>query len=136
MAAAAAIMDAPLRQACTRILGGRAGPALNQSIACSRMPPFPWLARPSPFATARFLDEPSWQRHYNLGAGYDLTKNLLLSMYSEEYRALTEGLSNPRDILFALNYQANDSLMLNTSILGLSDCAPDYGLTGGIGWRF
>jgi len=77
------------------------------------------------------------QWYYDLGVGHDLTKDLLLSMYYEEYRALIAGLSNPRDLRFALNYKASDLLRFNASILvGLSDGAPDYGLTGGISWRF
>ncbi len=44
---------------------------------------------------------------------------------------------NPRDLLFALNYKASDLLRFNAStLIGLSDGAPDYGLTGGISWRF
>lgn len=77
------------------------------------------------------------QWYYDVGAGYNVTSNLLLSMYYEEYRALIEGLSNPRDLLFALNYKATSALRFNASILvGLSDGAPDYGLTGGVSWRF
>ena len=77
------------------------------------------------------------QWYYDIGVGHDLTKNLLLSMYYEEYRALIAGLSNPRDLLFALNYKASDLLRFNAATLvGLSDGAPDYGLTGGISWRF
>ena len=77
------------------------------------------------------------QWYYDLGVGHDLTKNLLLSMYYEEYRALIAGLSNPRDLLFALNYKASDLLRFNAvTLVGLSDGAPDYGLTGGISWRF
>lgn len=77
------------------------------------------------------------QWYYDFGVGYNLTNNLLVSMYYEEYRALIEGLSNPRDLLFALNYKATSALRFNASILvGLSSGAPDYGLTGGISWRF
>jgi Putative MetA-pathway of phenol degradation len=77
------------------------------------------------------------QWYYDLGVGYNLTKNLLVSMYYEEYRALIEDLSNPRDLLFALNYKATSSLRFNASFLvGLSDGAPDYALTGGMSWRF
>ena len=77
------------------------------------------------------------QWYYDVGVGYNLTKNLLASMYYEEYRAVIEGLSNPRDLLFAMNYKASEALRLNASTLvGLSDGAPDYGLTGGISWRF
>lgn len=77
------------------------------------------------------------QWYYDFGAGYNATKNLLVSAYYEEYRALIPNLSNPRDLLFALNYKATAALRLNASLLvGLSDGAPDYGLTGGISWRF
>ncbi len=77
------------------------------------------------------------QWYYDFGVGYNATKNLLLSAYYEEYRALIPNLSNPRDLLFALNYKATSALRFNASLLvGLSDGAPDYGLTGGISWRF
>lgn len=77
------------------------------------------------------------QWYYDLGVGYNVTKNFLVSMYYEEYRAVIGGLSNPRDLLFALNYKATSALRFNASILvGLSSGAPDYGLTGGINWRF
>ena len=89
-----------------------------------------------------FIGEPEGvdlrnQWYYDFGVGYNVTNNLLVSMYYEEYRALIEGLSNPRDLLFALNYKATSALRFNASILvGLSNGAPDYGLTGGISWRF
>ncbi|MEW6246505.1 MAG: transporter [Nitrospirota bacterium] len=77
------------------------------------------------------------QWYYDFGVGYNATKNLLLSAYYEEYRALIPNLSNPRDFLFALNYKATSALRFNASLLvGLSDGAPAYGLTGGISWRF
>ncbi len=77
------------------------------------------------------------QWYYDVGVGYNATKNLLLSAYYEEYRALIPTLSNPRDLLFALNYKATAALRFNASLLvGLSDGAPAYGLTGGIAWRF
>jgi hypothetical protein len=77
------------------------------------------------------------QWYYDFGAGYNVTKNLLLSAYYEEYRALIPQLSNPRDLLFALNYKATSALRFNASLLiGLSDGAPAYGLTSGISWRF
>jgi hypothetical protein len=62
------------------------------------------------------------QWYDDLGVGYDLTKNLLLSMSYEEYLALIAGLSNPRDLLVAINYRATDALRLNAStLIGLSD---------------
>jgi hypothetical protein len=77
------------------------------------------------------------QWNYDLGLGYYFTKDLLGSFYYEEWRALVEGLSNPRDLLFAMNYKATSVLRFNASLLvGLSDGAPDYGFTGGISFRF
>lgn len=77
------------------------------------------------------------QWNYDLGLGYYFTKDLLGSFYYEEWRALVQGLSNPRDLLFAMNYKATSALRFNASLLvGLSDGAPDYGLTGGISVRF
>ena len=77
------------------------------------------------------------QWYYDLGVGHDLTKDLLFSMFYEEYLALIASLSNPRDLRFAMNYKTSDLLRFNASILvGLSDGAPDYGLTGGISWQF
>ncbi len=77
------------------------------------------------------------QWNYDLGLGYYFTKDFLGSFYYEEWRALVEGLSNPRDLLFAMNYKATSILRFNASLLvGLSDGAPDYGLTGGLSFRF
>ncbi|MGH7227946.1 MAG: hypothetical protein ACREIH_01920, partial [Nitrospiraceae bacterium] len=77
------------------------------------------------------------QWNYDLGLGYYFTRDLLGSLYYEEWRALVEGLSNPRDLLFAMNYKATSILRFNASLLiGLSDGAPDYGLTGGLSFRF
>lgn len=74
---------------------------------------------------------------FDLGAGYYLTDRLFLSLYYEEYRAIVAGLSNPRDLLFAANYKATSAWRVYGSFLvGLSDGAPDYGITGGVSWRF
>jgi len=77
------------------------------------------------------------QWNYDLGLGYYFTKDLLGSLYYEEWRAIVAELPNPRDLLFAVNYKAMSLLRFNASMqLGLSDGAPDYGLTGGISFRF
>ncbi|MGH7206631.1 MAG: transporter, partial [Nitrospiraceae bacterium] len=77
------------------------------------------------------------QWNYDFGVGYYFTKDLLGSFYYEEWRALVQGLSNPRDLLFAMNYKATSVLRVNASFqVGLSDGAPDYGLTGGVSFRF
>jgi len=77
------------------------------------------------------------QWNYDLGLGYYFTKDLLGSLYYEEWRAIVAELPNPRDLLFAVNYKATSLLRFNASMqLGLSDGAPDYGLTGGISFRF
>lgn len=77
------------------------------------------------------------QWNYALGVGYSFTRNLLGSVYYEEYRALISGLQNPRDLLFTVNYKATSAFRMNASLqVGLSSGAPDYGLTGGVSYRF
>ena len=77
------------------------------------------------------------QWYYDVGVGYYFTKALLGSMYYEEWRAVVEGFQNPRDLLFALNWTATDALRFNTALqIGLSDGAPDYGITFGASIRF
>lgn len=77
------------------------------------------------------------QWNYDLGVGYYFTNNLLGSVYYEEYRALIAGLQNPRDLLCAVNYRATSVFRMNASVqIGLSSGAPDYGLTGGVSYRF
>jgi hypothetical protein len=77
------------------------------------------------------------QWYYDLGLGYYLTKTLLGSVYYEEWRAVVQGFQNPQDLLFALNWTATDALRFNTALqFGLSDGAPDYGITFGASLRF
>ena len=77
------------------------------------------------------------QWNYDFGLGYAFTRKLLCSVHYEEYRALINGLSNPRDVLVAMNYKATSTFRMNASVLmGLSSGAPDYGLTGGVSYRF
>lgn len=77
------------------------------------------------------------QWNYNVGAGYSFTDRLLGTVYYEEWRALISGFQNPRDVLMGLNYRLPGGLSLSGSVLiGLSDGAPDWGLTGGVALRF
>jgi hypothetical protein len=77
------------------------------------------------------------QWNYDLGLGYFFTRKLLGTIFYEEYRALIEGLNNPRDLSFAMNYKATSVFRMNASVLmGLSSGAPDYGMTGGVSYRF
>src|SRR5215467_6736044 len=77
------------------------------------------------------------QWYYDLGLGYYFTKALLGSVYYEEWRAVVQGLQNPQDLLFALNWTATEALRFNTALqIGLSDGAPDYGITFGATLRF
>ncbi len=74
---------------------------------------------------------------YDIGLGYYFTKSLIGSLYYEEYRSIVSGLQNIRDALFTLDYKASDEWRLNGSLqLGVSNGAPDYGLTLGVGRRF
>src|SRR5215467_772778 len=77
------------------------------------------------------------QWYYDLGLGYYFTKTLLGSVYYEEWRAVVQGLQNPQDLLFALNWTVTDAFRLNSALqIGLSDGAPDYGITFGANLRF
>jgi outer membrane putative beta-barrel porin/alpha-amylase len=76
------------------------------------------------------------QWNYNVGAGYYVTKELLLSAYYEGWTAVLPGLSSPRDLLFAVNLAANP-IRLNASIArGLSDGSPDWAFMAGLSVRF
>jgi len=77
------------------------------------------------------------QYWYDAGAGYYVTKDLLVSLYYEEYRAITPGFVNARDLFFAMNYTVSSALRFNGGVtLGLSDGAPDYAVTVGTSYRF
>jgi len=76
------------------------------------------------------------QWNYDVGAGYYVTKELLLSAYYEGWTAALPGLSSPRDLLFAVNLAANP-IRLNASIArGLSDGSPDWAFMAGLSVRF
>ncbi|MEC4888552.1 MAG: transporter [Nitrospira sp.] len=77
------------------------------------------------------------QHWYDVGAGYYVTKSMLLSAYYEEYRAIAPGFVNARDIFIATNYTASSAWRFNGGLtLGLSDGAPDFALTVGTSYRF
>jgi hypothetical protein len=77
------------------------------------------------------------QWNYDVGVGYYVTDQLLMSASYEEWRAIISGLKNPRDILVGVNYKVTATFRANFStMIGLSDGAPDYGLTGGVSIRF
>lgn len=77
------------------------------------------------------------QWNYDLGLGYYVTPNLLASAYYEYWTAVVAGLQDPQDLYFDLSYKVTQAFRLNAGFLvGLSDGAPDYGVTGGIAVRF
>lgn len=77
------------------------------------------------------------QHWFDVGGGYYFTRDLLASVYYEEYRAITPGFVNARDLFFALNYTVSSALRFNGGVtLGLSDGAPDYAVTVGTSYRF
>ncbi len=74
---------------------------------------------------------------YDIGIGYDVTDNLHVSVFYEEYRALVETVNTARDLLGLMSYVVNDTVHLTGSVLvGLSNGAPNYGFGGGIRLRF
>ena len=74
---------------------------------------------------------------YDVGIGHDVTDNLHMSVFYEEYRALVDTVNNARDLLTLANYAVDDTVHLTGSLLvGLSNGAPNYGLGGGVRFRF
>ncbi len=74
---------------------------------------------------------------FDVGVGYDVTTNLHMSLFYEEYRALVDTVNNYRDLLALTNYVVNDTVHLTGSLLvGLSNGAPNYGFGCGVRFRF
>lgn len=77
------------------------------------------------------------QWYYDVGLGYSFTKDLSASVYYEEWRALLAGFQNPQDLLFSVNYTVTPAWRVGFStLIGLSDGSPAYGLTGTLSFRF
>lgn len=77
------------------------------------------------------------QHWYDVGAGYYVTKDLLGSVFFEEYRAIVPGFVNARDFLFSLYYRASDAWRFNSGLsMGVSNGAPDHGFSIGASHAF
>lgn len=77
------------------------------------------------------------QYWFDVGGGRYLTKSFLLSVYYEEYRSLVADRVNIRDFFFAFNYKASDAWRFNGGVtVGVSNSAPDYGVSLGTSYRF
>jgi hypothetical protein len=74
---------------------------------------------------------------YDVGIGYNVTDNLHMSVFYEEYRALVNTVNNARDLLALANYIVNDMVRVTGSALvGLSNGAPNYGFGVGVRLQF
>ena len=74
---------------------------------------------------------------YDVGGGYYFAKNLLGSVYFEEYRSLFSGAQNIRDVFFGMSYRASSEWRFNGGVaVGLSNGAPDHVLSVGTSYRF
>ena len=75
---------------------------------------------------------------YDVGLGQDLAGGVVnLSVFVEEYRALVPGVENAREVLAALSLKSAGGWRVQISgALGLSDGAPDHGITVGASRRF
>ena len=74
---------------------------------------------------------------YDIGAGYDVNQKLNLSLYYEEYRAVVTTVNNARDLFFTALFKPTSDIRGSGSLLvGLSNGAPNYGLTAGFSYRF
>lgn len=77
------------------------------------------------------------QYWFDVGGGHYLTKNLLASVYYEEYRSLVADRVNIRDVFFGFNYKASDAWRFSGGVaVGLSNSAPDYAVSLGTSYRF
>ena len=82
----------------------------------------------------RTLQNQYW---FDVGGGYYVTKNFLVSAYYEEYRTLVADRVNIRDFFFAFNYKASAAWRFNGGVMvGVSNSAPDYGVSLGVSYRF
>lgn len=74
---------------------------------------------------------------YDVGIGQDVRKVVNLSVFFEEYRAIVPGLANARDVLAAVSVTGASGWRVQVSgEFGLSDGAPDHGVTFGASRRF
>lgn len=77
------------------------------------------------------------QWSYDLGLGYYVLPQVLVSLYYEEARAVVPTFENPRDVFLATSWRVTNDFRLNAGIeKGLSNGAPDYGASVGAGMRF
>jgi hypothetical protein len=80
------------------------------------------------------LDDTWW---YDVGVGQDLAGGAVnVSVFYEEYRALVSGLEGARDVLAALTVRGRGWQVQVAALAGLSDGAPDHGVTFGASRRF
>ena len=74
---------------------------------------------------------------YDVGGGYYFAKNLLGSVYFEEYRSLFSGAQNIRDVFLGMTYRASSEWRFNGGVaVGLSNGAPDHVFSVGTSYRF
>jgi hypothetical protein len=87
-------------------------------------------------APARSDFNNSWW--YDVGVGKDLAKGAInLSVFFEEYSAIVPGLVSAKDILAALTLGGTGGWRIQAAgQFGLSDGAPDHGITFGASRRF
>jgi Putative MetA-pathway of phenol degradation len=74
---------------------------------------------------------------YDIGGGYYFTRDLLGSVYFEEYRSLVSGNQNIRDVFLGMSYRASAEWRFNGGVaVGLSNGAPDQVVSVGTSYRF
>jgi len=75
---------------------------------------------------------------YDVGLSQDVAHGIVnVSVFFEEYRAIVRGLENARDVLAAVSVKGPNGWRVQISgDIGLSDGAPDHGLTFGASRRF
>lgn len=77
------------------------------------------------------------QWNYDVGLGYYLTDDLRASVFYEEFRAVVKGIPNPRDLYGDISYRITNAFRVTIGgFVGLSESAADFGLSGGVRYRF
>lgn len=74
---------------------------------------------------------------FDLGAGYWITQKFQANVFYEQRTALVSGQPDPRSLIFSAFYKINETWRVNSSLeAGLSNGAPDFGLSAGVAARF
>ncbi len=74
---------------------------------------------------------------WSVGTAYLVAQPLTLFGFLDGATAISPGRDNPLEFRFGAEYKVVQAVRLTGSVsVGLSDGSPDYGVSGGLAWRF